>query len=320
MYKNIILVVFMIFIAACSTPKVIIKQDTLPTWYTTVPSDNKFIYSVASSDTIKQAKKIAIVNMRKSLSNEINKSFKNKNIIEKIQKYNVEVANRLALNRVKLEKYETFKGKKIVLISIPRKDLFNKIKIISDIKLNRAYQAEKKALNKSAVERFIALDLAMKEWFILVSLAEYKSYLISTYNADAEFEFLNKMKKEYNILKNSINFYILTDGNSSIFSKKIKNAIKLKGLHVNSKNKSINNFKVLVTSKTEESQEYGFNQSKTLIKISIFDNNKKQIKFRQHTFIGKSKVDYKQAKEQAVIHLGYKIKKIGIFNFMGFNK
>ena len=325
MYKNIILTIFIIIMAGCSKPKpdtkLKSKPDTKPSWYTQVPVDYKLFYAVASSDSVKQAKKIAIVNMRESLSTQVNNKNNlliamDKKTLVKIKEHNKEIANRLSFSRIKLEKTKTFQGKELVLISIPRIDLFNRIKIISDIKLHRAEEAYKKSLNKNAIERYMALELAIKELPALVSLAEYKEFLISTYSSADEFAFLNKIKKEYDDLKNSIHFYILTDGNSRIFSHSIKNAIKSEGLHVDNDINSKNNFKLLVTSKTENSQDYTFNKSKTLVKLTTFNSEKKKIKFRQHTFVGKSRKNAKEAKEQAAVQLDYKIKKLGIFDFI----
>jgi len=327
MYKNIVLSILVVFIAACSKPKP--KSETIPTWYTHIPSDYKFLYAVAKSTTIEQAKKNAIVKMRDNLSKEVNTKFSSKNhklqplkkeILNKIKKYNVEVANRLSFNRVKIEKSKTFKGEELVLISIPRISIFNKLKSISDVKFHRAQEVNKKALNKNAIKRFMALEIAVKEWETLASLAQYKELLISTYSANEEFIFLNDLKEEYNELKNSINFYVLTDGNSRIFSKSIKKAIEAKGLSVKNRINTKNSFKLLVTSKTIKSQNYTFNKSRNLVKLTTFDNDKNKISFRQHTFIGKSRKNYKEAKEQAAIHLDYKIKKLGIFDFIGFEK
>jgi len=325
MYKNIILSIIIVFLAACSKP----KPEIVPSWYTNIPSDYKLFYAVASSDTIEQAKKIAIANMRERLCAQVNLSFDNKNhklqkiskkSLEKIKQYNIEVSNRLSLNRVKLEKSKTFRGKELVLISIPRIKLFKKIKIISDVKFHRAQEADKRALNKNAIDRFMALELAVKEWEVLASLAEYKEFLISTYSASDEFIFLNKLRKEYKELKDSINFYVLSDGNSRIFSRTIKNAIEAKGLSVKNEIDSKNSFKLLITSTTKEEKEYTFNKSSTLVKLTTFDNEKNKVSFRQHTFIGKSRKNYKEAKDQAAIHLHYKVKKLGIFDFIGFSK
>jgi len=324
MYKNIILAILLIFMAACSKP----KPDIQPSWYTNVPSDYKLFYAVASADSVEKAKKIAIVKMRKSLSMQVNSRFENKNntflvdknLHEQVKHYNIEISNRLSLNRVKVEKTQTFKGKKLVLISIPRINLFNKLKIISDVKFHRAQEADKRALNKTAIERFMALESAVKELATLVSLAEYKDFLISTYSCEDEFTFLIKLKNEYDELKNSINFYILTDVNSRIFYSSIKSAIEAKGLSVKNEISSKNSYKLLITSKTKEEKEYMFNKSRTLVKFITFDSEKNKLKFRQHTFIGKSRKNFKEAKYQAANNLKYKIKRLGIFDFIGFKR
>jgi len=330
MYRNIFLVILIIFMAGCSSSKV--KPSTTNTqaaWYLNPPQDEKLFYSVAIADTVKKAKKIAIVNMRNNLAKEINKrfattnnelSFNDEKLLQKIQNNNLEIAMRLSLNRVRLEKTQTYYGRELVLLSIPKQDLFNKIKMISNIKLGRAKQADKRALNKTSIDRFIALKVAMSEYSTLVCLAEYKKFLLSSYDSSAEFEFLHKIKNEYDYLKNNITFYILTDANSKIFAKAILYMIKSEGLHVENELKTKDSFEILVTSTTQESQVYAFNQSKVLVKLTTFDNNKNKIKFRQHTVIGKSKRSYVEAKKQASRHFNYKIKKLGLFDFLGFDK
>lgn len=325
MYKNIILSILIVFITGCSKP----KPDTLPIWYINVPSDYKLFYAVASADTIEKAKNIAIVNMRNSLSFQVNTRFddlnhklqvSDENTLTKIKQYNKEISNRLSLNRVKVEKSKTFNKKVYILISMPRIDIFNKLKTISDIKLHRAQEANKRGLNKSAIDRFLALEIATKEWIEIASLSGYKDFLISTYNADDEFIFLNNIKKEYDELRNSINIYVLTDGNSRIFYNFIKDAIEKRGLSVKNSVGSKNSFKLLVTSKTQEETRYMFHKSSTLVKLTTFDNQKNKVAFRQHTFVGKSRKNYNEAKEQASMNLKYKIKKLKIFDFLGFEE
>ena len=331
MYKNIFLVILIIFMAGCSSSQVkpSTKTDVQADWYLNPPRNERLFYAVALADTVQKAKKIAIVNMRNSLGKEINEKFikinnnlsgDDKKLFQKIQKHNLEVAMRLSLSRVKLEKTQTYYGRELVLISIPKLDLFNKIKIISDIKLNRAKQADKRALNKTSIDRLIAVKKSMNEYPTLVSLAEYKNFLLSTYDVSKEFEFLQRIKKEYDDLRNNITFYILTDPNSKIFAKAILYMIREEGLHVENGLKTKDSFKLLITSTTEETQNYAFNQSKNLVKLTTFDNNKNKIEFRQHTFIGKSKKNYKEAKKQASRHFNYKVKKLGIFDFIGFKR
>lgn len=323
MYKKILLAIILIFIAGCTKP----KPEQIPSWYTNIPHDYKFFYAVGSSDTREKAIKRAIASMRSTLSANINKTFINKtNLLQPISVENLkniletneDIANRLTLSKVKLEKYKNFKGEELVLISVKRIDLFNKLKIISDLKLGRAKEQNKKAKNKDVIRRFMALEPIMKSYAILASLAGYKQFLISTYSANSEFVFLKGVADEYDELKSTINIYVLTDSNSRIFSSTLKKAINDKGFSTSNTINSKHSVKLLVTSKTTNTKDYTFKQSSSLVKLTTFDTNKEKISFRQHTFVGKSRKNHIEAKQQAAIHLKYRVKKLGILDFLGF--
>ena len=323
MYKKILLVIALIFIAGCSKP----KPEQIPSWYTNVPSDYKLFYAVGASDTKEKAIKRAISSMRETLSAKLNQSFRDKtHLIQPITQENlkeiidtnVDIANRLTLSKAKVVKSKNFKGEELVLISVKRIDLFNKLKIISDLKLGRAKEQNKKAKNEDVIKRFMALEPIIKSYPTLASLGAYKQFLISTYSANDEFLFLKEVKNEYDELKNSINVYVLTDSNSRIFSSSIKDALNKKGFTTHNSVNSKNGVKLLITSKTTNSKDYTFNQSSSLVKLTTFDKNKEKISFRQHTFIGKSRKNLLEAKQQSAIHLKYKVKKLGIFDFLGF--
>jgi len=189
--------------------------------------------------------------------------------LKEILVHNSDISKKISLCTIKIQKTEKFNGQEYVLLSIPRIDIFTKLKIISDAKLRKIKESNERALNKSHIDRFIALEPIVETYSELASLAQYKEFLISTYSATAEFDFLKDTKKEYDDLKNSINVYILTDVNSRIFSNSIKKAFKEKGFT------TLNSVKLLIASKTEDSKDY------------TFSKDKKKISSRQHTFIGK---------------------------------
>ena len=322
MYKNILLAIIVAIISGCSAP----KPDKAPSWYTNVETDYKLYYAVGVSDTVIKAKKNAIVSMRNSLNNELNKLFQNQkynlknldqNTLKKIFNYNEYISKKLSLKNIKIVKSKQFKGSQLALISTPRLELFEKLKIISDAEFLRVKQEYNTTKNFIAIKRYIVLQSLMKNYVKIASLAGYKDFLISTYSSNDEFRFLNEMKDEYDKLRSSINIYILTDANSRIFTSIIKNALEEKGLSTHNSSFGKNSLKLLITSKTEYSKEYTFNKSKYLIKFTTFNKNKKKLAFKQHTFIGKSKKNYKDAKHQAAINLKYRVKKLGIFNLLG---
>lgn len=325
MYKNILLTIIIAIITGCSAP----KPQNPPIWYTNVPTDEKLFYAVGSSDTIESAAKNAITSMRERLNSNINDLIKapthrlqplDKTMLEDIFIQSIDISKKLSLKNVKIDKSQEFNGEKLVLISIPKATLFERLKAISEAQYLRTKQEFDMTKNAAILKRFVILDSLMQKFSNIASLAQYKEFLLSTYNPNSEFEFLKSMKTEYENLKSSINIYVLTDSNSRIFSSFIKNSLNEKGLSTKNDFDSEISLKLLITSTTEESQEYSFNKSKSLVKFTIFDKNKKLLSLRQHTFIGKSRKDYQDAKEQSALYLKSKVERLGIFDFIGIEK
>lgn len=309
-------------VTGCSAP----KPKHPPKWYTTVPKDSKFIYAVGASETIDEAKTDAVGSMRESLKLQVDNLFQgkyqslyplDKKSLSKILKQNSDISKKISLSKAKVIKSKHVANTVFVLISIPRLEIFKKIKPISDTQYNRIKQ--KYALNrgKKNLEKFIVLDSLIEHYPILSSYTGYKKFLIPTYDATDELFFLKNMKSEYDSLRKSINIYILTDVNSRFFSPIIRDALKAKDISTENVSDCKNALKLLIISTTDESQEYSFNKSKSLLKMTTFDKSKNIISFKQHTFIGRSRKDYIDAKKHAASNLKYKIKKFGIFNFIG---
>lgn len=326
MYKNIFLSLFIIaFIAGCSAP----KPDVAPEWYTNVPSDSKLYYAVGSSDTEDGAKKAAMESMRESLSAEVSSMFKDKKhplqpidkeLFEKISRNTLEISKKLSLQNIKLEKSTKYKESKLVLMSIPRAELFEKIKPISDVQFLRLKEEYTIRKNSITIKKFALLDELMQDFPRVTALVGYKKFLLHSYNAEGELKFLKEMKDEYDYLKSAINIYVLSDANSRIFAHNIREAIEQKGISTKNSLDNENSIKLLITSETSEVQNYNFLQSKSLIKFTTFNNEKKQLAHIQHTFVGQSAKDFQDAKEHASADMQSKIKKLSLFDFIGFEK
>lgn len=322
MYKNIILSIVIAIFAGCSAP----KPDTKPNWYLVPAKDFNNFYAVGSGADINSAQSRAVVSLRKNFYTELNAEFKKPNnmlnevdeeVLSEIFKSNEYISMKLSLKNVKVEKYTEFQGEILVLISIPRVDIFEQLKRMSDIKFKNVENAYKVSENDIPIKKFIALKPLMQEYSELASFAAFKEYTISTYRADKEFNFLKNLRQEYKELKEKISFYVLSDANSIAFTKSIKSAIESEGLRVQSAPLSEDSLRLIITSETTNTQDYTFNQSSNLIKYNTYDINKNEVAFRQHTFIGKSRKSYSDGKKQSVVQARSKINKLGIFDFIG---
>ncbi|MEA2091410.1 MAG: hypothetical protein U9O83_03470 [Campylobacterota bacterium] len=324
MYKNILLALIIAIFAGCSAP----KPKLQPSWYTNPPKDYKNFYAVATANNDAVAKNLATLSLRESINADLDSSFKVPNhklapepkMLQKIISSNAKLCKKLSLRGVKVEKSQIFNGQTLILISISREELFKKLQLISGVKFQNLKEQYNKNKNDIAIRRYTQIKPLMAQYASLASATGCKQISVSTYNSNNDFRVLKELHDEFKKLKSSINFYILSDGNSRIYTKGVIEAIKKAGLSISRKVKDSSTFKLLITSKTTDSKEYSFNMSKNLVKFTTFDANENKIAFRQHTFIGKSRKNHKEAKYQAAIYLNKKIDKLGIFDFIGIQK
>lgn len=324
MYKNILLSLFIVFLAGCSAP----KPQMPPSWFKDTPTDSEFYYAAGAADTLDGAKLDALESMRESLKNRIENRFSgtssrfqpiDKTTLEKIFEQNSDISKKLSLQKIKIERTERFKEKELVLISIARSDLFEQIRPIGDryiLPIRKEYDTYKQNVG---LKKFVLLDGLMENFAQAALLAEYKNFLLPP-NALDELLFLKNLKDEYEYLKSNINIYVLSNADSIAFAHNIKEAISAKGLIMTRSLNDENSIQLLITSETSQMQEYNFLKSKSLVKFTLFDNQKNQVAFRQHTFIGQSLKSYADAKEHASSNMRAKIKKLDLFNFIGVEK
>jgi hypothetical protein len=322
MFKYILTAAIIALFTACSAP----KPKHAPSWYTSPPKDFKFFYAVGSGETLTHAKNKAVIKLREGILNDLNSVFTSKSTkikldaladINDILAQNERLINTMSMSGLTIDKNEKFNSEELVLIKLPRQAVFDKFSIISDKRLKSS--KENYALKKSDdpyIKQYSVLHNGMKEYAKLASIIEAKNITLST-NTLEEINYLNTMSEEYLELKEQISIYVLSDIDSRMYVKGVKDALVATGLELSPKPKSDKALKLLITSNTENLQDYGFNRTKTLVKYTTYDLNKKQVAFRQHTFSAKSRKNHHDAKIQTIAHQGSMIKKLGIFDFIG---
>lgn len=324
MFKYLLSAIIIAFFTACSAP----KPETKPSWYTTLPKDFNFFYATGADKNIDKAKKKAVASLRQQINEELNNNFKNGKTklyiesnqnIDAILMANEYLVNTMSMRAVQLDKSAIYKQDTLVLIKLPRKTIFDLVSRTAIKKLNSSKEQFNSVQNQIAIKKFIVVSELMKDYPKLASLVEAKKVTLHSYNTSDEFSYLNDLRAAHLKLKKDISFYVLSDVNSRIFAPSIKDAIRSEGLRLSSKPTGKDALKLFITSKTTESQNYSFNQSKSLIKFSTYDLNKNKVSFKQHTFIGKSRKNHKEAKEQSALNVKAKVTKIGVFSFLGLN-
>ena len=323
MYKYIVTAIIVALFAGCSSP----KPKHAPSWYTSVPKDFNFIYSVAAGKSVSHAKNKAIVNLRKQIQNDIDSVFNNKTTKLKIDDKlntkpilleNERIVNTMSLRDLKIEKTAMFNNEQLILLKLPRKSIFDKLQLISSKRLKSS--KENYALIKeddSLIKKYSVLHKGMKNFHKLASVIEAKKVLINSYNNTSEINYLNDIRDEYLRIQNELSIYVLSDVNSRMYVKDLKEALSSTGLILSPKPISDKSLKLLVTSTTDNHQDYGFNKSDSLVKYSTYNLNREKVAYRQHTFSAKSRKNYSDAKIQTITHQKSKIRKLGIFDFLG---
>lgn len=324
MYKYLLGVILITIFTACSTP----KPEVKPSWFITLPKDLNFFYATGSHKNLEKAKKIAIASLRKQISAELNSAFKN-NVtdlliesnqnIEAIILANEYFANTLSMRTIRVENSSTYKNDKLILIKFSRKDMFDIVSKNLENILVPSKESFTKVQDEIAVKRFMVISELMQDYPKISSLIQAKKVALPNYKTKDEFNYINKLRTSYVKLKKDITFYVLSDVNSRTFVPAIKNALRATGLLLSTKLENKDSLKLLITSKTTNDEVYSFNQAKSLVKFSTYDIDKKKVSFKQHTFIGKSRKNHKEAKEQSSLNLKSKVTKMGIYNFLGFN-
>lgn len=210
MYRNLLIAIIIAIFAGCSAPKP--KQP--PSWYTNLPKDYKNFYAVASANSQAKAKNLALHSLRKNINIELDALFKNSNNklsptskrVQEILKSNSHLSNKLSFRSAKIEKSEVFNGETLILISISKKKIFEKVQLISDAKFNnlkREYNTNKDAI---AIKRFAQIQPLMTQYAELASASAAKDIALSSYSSNANFRVLKELSDEYDRLRSTISF------------------------------------------------------------------------------------------------------------------
>ncbi len=323
MYKHLLIAVIFSIFTGCSAP----KPKHPPAWYTSAPKDFKYFYATASADTLTLAKNKAIIKLRKQIQDSLDSNFTDKKTslkiseefdINSILKENEHFVNTMSFITLKIDKTAEFKGEQLILIKLSRKSIFDKLNIIASKKIKESKESYKLIKdNDILIKKYSILNNIMKDYAKLASLIEAKRVIINSHNNSNDIKYLNELNERYLKLKNKLSIYVLSDINSRIYVQAVKDALKNAGIELSSEPKSDKSLKLYITSKTENMKDYGFKKSKSLVKYSTYDLNKNRVLFRQHTFSAKSRKGYSDAKAQTAIHEMSKIRKLGIFDFLG---
>ncbi len=321
-YKYILIAIITTFFIGCSTS----NQKKSAHYYTAPAQNFNFLYASGSGKSKLKAKNNAISNLRVKINNTLDKAFLDKTTklkiaqeqdIKQILKENEIFSKTITMFGLRVEKATIHKKEYTILVRLPKSFVFDYANKIFTKKMKASKQRYEIYKDKISITKYMYLLEELPHYYKLATLLEAKKMAYITYNTKKEAEYLNEIGSEFFRLKQSVSLYIFSDVNSKVFALNIKNAIIASGLTVSSKPLDNNHFNLFISSQTTNSQDYDFNKAKTLIKYRTFDQNKKEIAFRQHTFVSKSRVSHLDAKKQSTFYVKNKIRKLGVYDFIG---
>ena len=322
MFKHLLLALIIALFAGCSKP----EPKTLPSWYTNPPQDYMNIYAVALDKDPVKAKNKAVLNMRQALIDTLVKEFQksdhhlgymDEQLLAVLTRASEEVCNTISFRSVKVSESVEFEGSTVLLVQMSREALFEALDLASANKMAESKVAYEKIKDLHVLPKYAAIKPLVKQYAHLAVYTQLKEIVLSTFRATEDFVYLKELRDTLTELRASITFYVLSDANSISFVNAVKEAIIAEGISLDNKMNSENAFKLLITSTTTDSMDYSFMQSKNLVKFNLYNAKKEEIAFRQHTFVGKSRKSYRDAKDAASLDMAKKVQKLGVFDFIG---
>lgn len=326
MFKSFIYFVLVLLIVGCSSKKI---EDKPPLWYTNPPKDYNFIYATASSKMLQSAHNIAVLSINKDLNSKIIDALKAPDAPLHVQDdadYKMLVDTSLAITKklvfhgINTLKDAEYHSEQLILISVARDVIFKEEKNKVDA-IYLPLQKEFEAIDAlSPIEQYAKLNRITSALNEIAIRAELLQIVLNGYDAGEYFSFVNQLKEKTKEINNSVVIRVLGDVNSLLFVKPVENGLHDKELYISKNLDRSNSYNIFVTTNIDNKMDYQFYKTTLTAKIITATKDKKIISTKMHTFIGKSRKGYADAKLQAESGFIKKVKSFGIFEFLGLIK
>ncbi len=327
LYKYILVLSSIFFLFGCSsaTPKL----QSKPLWVNNLPKNNDYFYAVASANSYTKAKNIAIFSLRKRFKKTLDKKFLstkhpltniNRQLQQKILKENEKLTKKFPMRGLRVIDSQVYNNKTFILIALSKKILFEYLQQHSQTRFANDQKHLKQSTNLADIQKFIKIKPLLQNFAAIASYAQFKKLTFAQYDTTKEFNYLQELYQTYEYLRTSISFHLVSDAESVVFAQTLKNILIQENLPLNKHSSTKNSIQVFISSVATNSKEYEFSKVNILLKLSSYDIKKHKIAFKQHTFVGRSRRGFQDAKQQAVEHMSSKIKRFRVFDFLGLSK
>lgn len=276
----LVLVSLVSFFVGCGSTKVAPpKKVELPSWIKIQPQDTKKItYGLGIDKNREDALKSALNDVVSKLGIKIESNFSNKQIVDGYYSRSITTSDiKTDVSKIRVTNYDVEKSHRVsyreyaVLIKVDNKKFFSSLKKDIDNMRKNIQNEYANSKRLDSISRYRVKTSISKVCDRLLSNTLVAKELSNNFNTKPYFDFVSKMKKDYQDERNKLNFYISGNSNSKNFAQIIKQQLLDKGFNV-SKSKKANSVNIILNSTDDFSKKSNIVTVKLNIKVN--DANK----------------------------------------------
>jgi len=303
-------------------------SNELPKWYITPPNNNAmFLYGAGEGYSKDEAKRNALLNLVAKLSVSIESKFESKTKVESgefnslYKKTQQDIKSEVS--KIRVSNYEIVKsttqedGNILMLVRSDREKFYNSLKKELDIKIKKLQNALSNNAKANVLKRYAFYKNASKSLSAITSNVLVMDSLNDSFDEKPYLKVAQQVNNEFEKLKTSMNFSIITDKNSLKLADPIRVALTDKNIKVVKKPISDDSLIISITSRVKNVKSYGMDIAKFAVNISIKDTNNNIIGGNKINLKGIASQGAELAQEEASKNLQKKIKKEGIGKVLG---
>ena len=317
-----ILSFLLVFTACGSSKRVVVKEKTLPSWYTQpLHSTTEDLYALGEGKNKKEAITEALSYMASTLSVSIASTYNAKTVVKegksfsKSAEYISDINSNVATMRI--SHYEVVQEASLgfkryaVLIHTNKKKLFESMLQEIEQKFFIYEEGEKRVQTRNVFERLAFFKEEKK------SFENLHNTLLVMGTLNAEFEsrtYIQKeqaLEKKYENLLHSISFELVADSNSRVLVPTLTKSLSKKGFRIN-KSSTLEHFIVYIEANIIKAESYGFTLARSEIKLTTKDAYGIIVGVNSINLVGQSSQGYAIAKQNLSFQLDKLIQKEGI--------
>jgi PIN domain nuclease of toxin-antitoxin system len=312
------IVIVLVFNACSSTQPVATKETpVLPHWYLNPPGNSEaYLYGVGEGNDMDEARKKALETMVSQLGVSISSKYESSlKVHKKYTEYftketSFELTSEVA--KIRISNHEVVESKKlsykrfIVLVRSNRLQFFQPLQKEVQHKL-KIIQTESETIRHSDVlSRYAFYDKSLQGLNGMFSTVLVISAIEDNYDDRAYFDTVDKLKTQYQSLKEKITFSLQCDGNSQAFKEEISVALKNRHYRITAGRSDVGNITIVLHSTTNYVRAHGFDIARTVLAIEVKDNKGKAIGGNRINLIAQAT----QGKNVALDNTAKKLKKL----------